>query len=226
GSDRGPRAQRRARRAVGLQYGRRNRAGEQRRRLRRAHARVHVRRCEEPAGIALERRQLLHAGADDHDLPQHQVRHADPLRGQRRAAPAPRRRLHPRRIPLLAGAPLLLGGLRLRGRLKAIYKQFLRWLGVAAAASGLAVGLARTDWHRSLENVYYDYWHVVSGVRYEPQHTVFITVDDAALVAYKDDPLAFWAPYWAQAINVLRQAGVKVVGLDFIYMVSAESWLG
>ena len=110
--------------------------------------------------------------------------------------------------------------------MKAIYKQFLRWLGVAAAASGVAVGLARTDWHRSLENVYYDYWHVVSGVRYEPQHTVFITVDDATLVAYKDDPLAFWAPYWAQAINVLRQAGVKVVGLDFIYMVSAESWLG
>lgn len=110
--------------------------------------------------------------------------------------------------------------------MKAVQKQFLRWLGVAAAATGLALGLARMDWHRSLENFYYDYWHVLSDVRYEPRHTAFITVDDATLVAYKDDPLAFWAPYWAQAINVLRAAGAKVVGLDFIYMVSAESWLG
>jgi adenylate cyclase len=109
--------------------------------------------------------------------------------------------------------------------LKGIYRQFFRWLGVVAVSTALAMGLARTDWHASLENVYYDYWHVVSGVRYEPRHTAFITVDDATLVAYKDDPLAFWAPYWGQAFDVLSQAGVKVIGLDFIYTVSAEAWL-
>jgi adenylate cyclase len=44
-------------------------------------------------------------------------------------------------------------------------------------------------------------------------------------VAYKDDPLAFWAPYWGQAFDVLTRAGVRVIGLDFIYTVSAEAWL-
>jgi class 3 adenylate cyclase/CHASE2 domain-containing sensor protein len=109
--------------------------------------------------------------------------------------------------------------------LTASHKKFLRWLGVVAASTALAVGVARTDWHASLENVYYDYWHVMSGERYKPQHTAFITVDDQTLLALKDDPLAFWAPYWAQAMTVLNEAGAKAVGLDFIYMVSAESWL-
>ena len=109
--------------------------------------------------------------------------------------------------------------------MKALHKKLLRWLGVAAAATGLAAGLARTDWHRSLESVYYDSWHVLTGVRYQPRNTAFITVDDATLLAYKDDPLAFWAPYWAQAMDTLAKAGAKVVGLDFIYQVSAESWL-
>jgi adenylate cyclase len=106
-----------------------------------------------------------------------------------------------------------------------MYKTLLRWVGVVAMATAVAGGLARTDWHSSLENVYYDYWHVMSGVRYEPTHTAFITVDDQTLLALKDDPLAFWAPYWGQAMNTLREAGAKAVGLDFIYMVSAEAWL-
>jgi len=105
-------------------------------------------------------------------------------------------------------------------------KRLARWPALVVAATALATGLARTEWHRALEDFYYDYWHVRSGKRYEPKHTVFVTVDNATLAAYKDDPLAFWAPYWGRAIGVLKQAGVKVVGLDFIYLVSAESWLG
>jgi adenylate cyclase len=108
---------------------------------------------------------------------------------------------------------------------RASLRTFLRWIGVVVAATGVASGLARTEWHAGLENVYYDSWHVLTGVRYKPQHTAFITVDDATLLAYKDDPLAFWAPYWAQAMNTLTQAGATAVGLDFIYQVSAESWL-
>jgi adenylate cyclase len=105
-------------------------------------------------------------------------------------------------------------------------KKLVRFLAVVIAATALAAGLARMEWHRALEDLYYDYWHVRAGKRYEPKHTVFVTVDNATLAAYKDDPLAFWSPYWGRAIGVLRQAGVKVVGLDFIYLVSAESWLG
>ena len=85
--------------------------------------------------------------------------------------------------------------------------------------------MARTEWHQSLENAWSDRWHVLAGVRYEPRHTAFISVDDATLLAYKDDPLAFWAPYWAAAMQTLTAAGVKAVGFDFIYQVSAESWL-
>ncbi|MEA3191994.1 MAG: adenylate cyclase [Betaproteobacteria bacterium] len=88
-----------------------------------------------------------------------------------------------------------------------------------------AAGLARTEWHQALENAYSDRWHALAGVRYEPSHTAFISVDDATLLAYKDDPLAFWAPYWAAAMQTLTKAGVKAVGFDFIYQVSAESWL-
>jgi adenylate cyclase len=110
-------------------------------------------------------------------------------------------------------------------RLKATHKKLLRWLGVVAAATALTVALAETEWHQSLENTYYDYWHVVSQVRYTPQYSAFITVDDATLVALKDDPLAFWAPYWGQVIDVLKKAGVKAIGLDYLYTVSAESWL-
>ena len=104
-------------------------------------------------------------------------------------------------------------------------KTLVRWLVITVAAAAAAIGLARTEWHRSLEDVYYDYWHVLTGKRYEPQHTVFVSVDDATLLAYKDDPLVFWAPYWGRALEVLHKAGAKAVGLDFIYLVSAESWL-
>jgi adenylate cyclase len=109
--------------------------------------------------------------------------------------------------------------------LKAIYKQLLRWFGVVAVSMALAMGAARTDGLRAIENIYSDYWHVITGVRYQPSHTAFITMDDETLVALKDDPLAFWAPYFGQAMSVLTEAGVKAVGLDFIYQVSAESWL-
>ena len=87
------------------------------------------------------------------------------------------------------------------------------------------MGLGRTSWHQSLENVYYDYWYVFSGVRYHPEHVAFVSMDDETLTALKDDPLAFWAPHFGRAMDVLSKAGAKVVGLDFIYQVSAENWL-
>jgi adenylate cyclase len=114
---------------------------------------------------------------------------------------------------------------RARKALSARTRQVLRYLGVIAVAAACALGLARTQWHQSLENIYYDYWHVFSGVRYLPQHTAVVSMDDETLAALKDDPLAFWAPHFGRVMDVLSRAGAKAVGLDFIYQVSAENWL-
>jgi len=110
-------------------------------------------------------------------------------------------------------------------RLAALRKNLIRLVGVPLLACAIALGLARTSWVESLENLYYDYWHIIAGVRYAPQHAAFVSMDDETLVALKDDPLAFWAPHFGRAMDVLTQVGVKAVGLDFIYQVSAESWL-
>jgi CHASE2 domain len=94
-----------------------------------------------------------------------------------------------------------------------------------AIACTLAFAVARTNWVRSLENIYYDYWHVFSGVRYRPRHAAFVSMDDETLAALKDEPIAFWGPHFGRAMDTLTRAGVKAVGLDFIYLVSAENWL-
>ena len=96
---------------------------------------------------------------------------------------------------------------------------------VAIFSLAATFGLDRLGWLVSMENVYYDYWHQFAGVRRDASHTAVIAVDDETLVKLKDDPLAFWAPYFAQAMESLAQAGTKVIGLDFIYTVSAEAWL-
>ena len=110
-------------------------------------------------------------------------------------------------------------------RLSVAQRQTVRYGVVVALACAVAFSLARTNWVRSLENIYYDYWHVFAGVRYQPQHTAFVLIDDETLTALKDDPLTFWAPHFARAMNTLGRAGVKAVGLDVLHQVSAESWL-
>jgi len=89
----------------------------------------------------------------------------------------------------------------------------------------LAAGLARTSGFRALENLYGDGWHLLAGQRYLPEHTALVVIDDDTLAALKDDPLAFWAPHFGRALEVLAQAGVRAVGLDVLYQVSAEGWL-
>ena len=103
--------------------------------------------------------------------------------------------------------------------------RFWRGAAIAALAAALAFGAGRTPWLRAIENLYYDAWHAMSGERHAPRHTAFVAVDDATLLAFKEDPLAFWAPHFGRAIGVLGEAGAVAVGLDFLYQVSAEAWL-
>lgn len=83
----------------------------------------------------------------------------------------------------------------------------------------------RTGWAELAEHAYSDLWHRLSGVRHQPQHVVLVVMDDQTLDMHTDDPIAFWTPYIAQGVAVLRQAGVKIVGLDFLYKISPTAWL-
>jgi len=96
---------------------------------------------------------------------------------------------------------------------------------VALVACALAAALARTGWLRTLENLYADSWTMLAGERYTPRHTALVVIDDDTLAALKDDPIAFWAPHFARVLDVLEAAGAKVVGFDYLILVSAEGWL-
>ncbi len=76
-----------------------------------------------------------------------------------------------------------------------------------------------------VELVFYDLWHRLAGQRFVPQHTALIVIDEPTLNDYRDDPLVFWTPHVAKASSVARAAGAKVVGLDFLFSISPESWI-
>ncbi|MDM8517049.1 adenylate/guanylate cyclase domain-containing protein [Desulfobacterales bacterium HSG16] len=82
----------------------------------------------------------------------------------------------------------------------------------------------RYKWLDSFETIYSDLWHRWAGKRVQTLHTAIIVIDDRTLLKYKDEPLAFWSPKFATIIDVLRNAGANVIGLDFMFSVSAESW--
>ena len=95
-----------------------------------------------------------------------------------------------------------------------------------------------------VENTYTDLWHRWSGVRYAPQHTAFVVVDEPSLSRYPDDPLVFWPPLFARAAAterstwrsgsgigtwrmsicaaVIRSSGI---GLDVWFSITPENWL-
>ena len=52
-----------------------------------------------------------------------------------------------------------------------------------------------------------------------------VAIDNETLLNYQNEPLVFWGPHFARGIEVLRQAGVRIIGLDYLFSVSAESWL-
>ncbi len=115
----------------------------------------------------------------------------------------------------MAAAPSL--SFRLRG--------FWRFALVVSVAFGCSEAMTRLGWMDSLENVYYDYWHQYAGKRRDAAYAAVVAVDEQTLDEYKDDPLAFWQPHFARAMETLTRAGVKVIGLDYLYQVSAEDWL-
>lgn len=83
----------------------------------------------------------------------------------------------------------------------------------------------RIGWLDTMDYIYYDLWHILAGHRTEPRHVVIVAIDNETLLNYRDEPLVFWGPHFARGIEVLRQVGVRAIGLDYLFSVSAESWL-
>lgn len=92
-----------------------------------------------------------------------------------------------------------------------------------AVSMGLAV--LSHDWLERVENTYSDTWHQLAGAQTTPEHVSLVLIDEPTLNAYPDTPLVFWSPLFAQSIEVLLANGARLVGVDFLFSVSAERWL-
>ncbi len=95
---------------------------------------------------------------------------------------------------------------------------------IFAIAFAAAEGAHQMRAISGLDELYSDLWHRLAGKRFEPMHVALVEVDEASLAKY-EDPLAFWAPLHARALATLRQAGATVVGVDFLFSITPETWL-
>jgi adenylate cyclase len=104
-------------------------------------------------------------------------------------------------------------------------KKFFYKLLVIVFACAIAEVAMQTGWLEIPDYFYYDFWHQLAGPRHKPEHVVIVAIDDQTQMEHHDEPLVFWGPNFARAIEVLRKAGVRIIGLDYLFSVSAESWL-
>lgn len=82
-----------------------------------------------------------------------------------------------------------------------------------------------TDFFEKVDTFSSDVFHVLSGVRHQPNATVIASLDSEALAAYPNTPLVFWGPHFAQAIERLREAGAAVIAIDMLFSITPEQWL-
>jgi adenylate cyclase len=107
-----------------------------------------------------------------------------------------------------------------RGHREIIGRLTLLVLVVGAAVAG--AGWA--GWLKGPENFYGDLWHQLAGVRYQPEHVVIVALDEATLQKHPE-PLVCWTPHFARTIEVLRRVGARIIGLDYLFLISIETWL-
>ncbi len=95
---------------------------------------------------------------------------------------------------------------------------------IAAIAFSITEASYQVGALSGLDHAYTDLWHRWSGVRYQPARTALVVVDEASLTRYPDDPLVFWPPHFAKAAATLREVGATVIGIDFLFSITPESW--
>jgi class 3 adenylate cyclase/CHASE2 domain-containing sensor protein len=106
-----------------------------------------------------------------------------------------------------------------------MHRKFLCGVLLIIFVGGGVEAAFRMGWLNTAENWYYDTWNQLAGLQYQPMHVVLVVIDDQMRLEHQDEPLVFWSLYFARAIATLRQAGARVIGLDILFSVSAESWL-
>jgi adenylate cyclase len=83
----------------------------------------------------------------------------------------------------------------------------------------------RFGWLDVMDYTYYDLWHILLGRRAEPKHVVIVAVDNQTLLQHQNEPLVFWGPHFARVIENTRKAGARIIGVDYLFTISSESWL-
>jgi class 3 adenylate cyclase len=106
-----------------------------------------------------------------------------------------------------------------------VRQQFALYAAIWLAAVVLTRLIGSSGLVAPLELAVSDYWHRAAGAREPARHVALVVIDDVTLETYKDDPLVFWTPQVARAVEVLRSAGAAVIGLDLMFSVSPGSWL-
>ncbi len=89
----------------------------------------------------------------------------------------------------------------------------------------LSIMVSREGRLITIDSIYYDLWHILAGPRAEPKHVAIVSIDNETLLQFRDEPLVFWGPRFAKGMEVLQKIGVHVIGLDYLFSTSAESWL-
>lgn len=102
-----------------------------------------------------------------------------------------------------------------------------RWATLAMLITAFLCGeiSLRLGWLVWMERWQYDLSHQLAGLRAPASHVAIVSVDDETLLLYRDEPMVFWGPHFARAIEVLREVGVRAIGLDYLFSVSPEAWL-
>ena len=93
------------------------------------------------------------------------------------------------------------------------------------AALVVAEGLHRSaamDW---ADEAMTDSWFQLAGARKVPQHVALVIIDDASFAEFTSEPLAFWSPHFARAINTLKEVGVPIVAMDILFASSPVEWM-
>ena len=109
--------------------------------------------------------------------------------------------------------------------MRPIWRRFTIYAGLWLLLIMLTRAIGQFGLVAPLELAVADYWHRLAGARSPASHVALVVIDDATLEVYKDDPLVFWTPHVARAVEVLRNAGAAVIGLDLMFSISPETWL-